>query len=173
MRWSTEIFSQWFDLNTKNKIIKNTSSLSNWMFPPSWGNSFPLKYLKHWSPGLSFLQHLSNCSASCFLLSFMTAFGFPNYCILSFSGAQIIKLASGSPFSRQDRKIKKAHCALFCDTATSPFLSVFGNKLLADRQFLLSAPRNPWQHVTCSSRFLYSGHSSESRKNSSLISSSH
>lgn len=79
------------------------------MFPPSWDNSsFPPKYLKHRSPELSFYSTLSNCSASCFLLSFMTVFGFPNYCILSFSGAQIIKLVSGSPFSRQTEKGKSS-----------------------------------------------------------------
>lgn len=68
------------------------------MFPFSWDNSsFPPKYLKHWNPELSFYSTLSNCSASCFLLSFMTVFGFPNYCILSFSGAQIIKLVHLAP----------------------------------------------------------------------------
>ena len=71
-----------------------------------------------------------------------------------------------------DRKIKKL-AALFCDIATSPFLSVFGNKLLADLQFLLSAPQNLWQHVTYSSRFLYSGHNLELRKDFLLISCSH
>ena len=68
----------------------------------------------------------------------------------------------------KQHEIKKLS-ALFHDIATSPFFSVFGNKLLADPQFLLSALWNPWQHVTCSGRFLYSGHNSELRKNSLLI----